>query len=409
MTSGTNEVLTLKVMSLSHSPIDSQTSTLNLLPHDLENRGEETLCVDNMFPLLLPTTQCRLYCGESFNAFINITNSSIIKANGVVLKVELIGTKKRHILYNNEDNYSDIDIGDSMDIVVKERVDEVGLYSLTCQLFFTSNEARLTQKKSYKFAVLSPFNISHRLYNLDDDAIDRKTIFVEVSLENISHQSITLSSMKLEPINIKELPKLKIELEDVNFQNQCKEPLFIQSRCKYNKIFKFTSSGREELDYGNFDVTNSRELLEFKLRVGWVSVSYGDAWLDSYKIDLPFLSVRNKLNREKNSIVLKAELPSVNNRQEEFKVFLYVTNNLSTAQKGLSVRLDFDQLLPIIILGNNRLSLEELKAGETIELELDCQALVSGVYNLNGIYVFDELNDKKVGILKLLLVFNNFL
>lgn len=32
MTSGTNEVLSLKVMSLSHSPIDSQVSTLSLLP-----------------------------------------------------------------------------------------------------------------------------------------------------------------------------------------------------------------------------------------------------------------------------------------------------------------------------------------------------------------------------------------
>uniref|UniRef100_F0X4K9 Cgd8_3650 protein n=3 Tax=Cryptosporidium parvum TaxID=5807 RepID=F0X4K9_CRYPV len=394
MTSGTNEVLSLKVMSLSHSPIDSQVSTLSLLPCNLENGEEEVLCVDNMFPLLLPTTQCRLYCGESFHAFISITNSSIIKANGVVLKVELVGTKKRHILYNNEDNYSDIDIGDSLDIVVKERVDEVGLYSLTCQLFFTSNEARLTQKKSYKFAVLSPFNISHRLYNLDEDTMDKKTIFVEVSLENVSHQSITLSSMKLEPINIKKLPELIFELEDVNLKNKHNEPLYIQPRCKYNKIFKFTSCSREYNNLGK----SSREVLELKLRIGWVSVSYGDGWLDSYKIGLPILCDQNKLNKEKNAIILKAELPSVNNRQEEFKVFLYVTNNLSIDQKGMSIRLDFDQLLPIIILGNDRLYLEELKAGETVTLELDCQALVSGVYNLNGIYVFDELEDKKVSV-----------
>ncbi|KAK9171060.1 hypothetical protein cmbei_8003653, partial [Cryptosporidium meleagridis] len=90
MTSGMSEVLSLKVMSLSHSPIDSQVSTLSLLPYNLENGEVDVLCVDNMFPLLLPTTQCRLYCGESFHAFISITNSSIIKANGVVLKVGYI-------------------------------------------------------------------------------------------------------------------------------------------------------------------------------------------------------------------------------------------------------------------------------------------------------------------------------
>ncbi|KAK9171059.1 Immunoglobulin-like fold containing protein [Cryptosporidium meleagridis] len=201
--------------------------------------------------------------------------------------------------------------------------------------------------------------------------------------------------MKLEPINLKKLPELIFELEDVNLRNEHKEPLYIQPRCKYNKIFKFTSHSRE---YNNLGATSSGEVLEFKLRIGWVSVSYGDGWLDSYKIDLPILCDQNKLNKNKNAIILKAELPSVNNRQEEFKVFLYVTNNLCINRRCVSIRLDFDQLLPIIILGNDRLYLEELKAGETITLELDCQALVSGVYNLNGIYVFDELEDKKVSV-----------
>lgn len=283
-----------------------------------------------------------------------------------------------------------------MDIVIKERVDEVGLYSLTCQLFFTSNESRLTQKKSYKFAVLSPFNISHRVFNLDEDLMDKKTIFVEVSLENISHQSITLSSMVLEPLNIKDLPHLKIQLEDISFQDQCNEPLFIQSRCKYNKIFKFKSFIDNEAECNDSENKNNRKFLKLGLKVGWTSVTHGDAWLDSYRIDLPIPNEQNKSNRKKNVIILKANLPPVNNKRDEFKVFLFVTNNSTNTRKYLSVRLDFDQLLPLIILGNDRLFIEEINSGETITLELSCQALVSGVYNLSGIYVFDDLEDKKV-------------
>ncbi|KAJ1612017.1 hypothetical protein OIY81_196 [Cryptosporidium canis] len=402
MASSTNEVLSLKVMSLSHSPIDSQISTLCLLPNDLDNREEESICIDSMFPLLLPTTQCRLYCGESFHAFLSITNSSIIKANGVILKVELVGTKKRHILYNNEDNYSDIDIGDSMDIVIKQRVDEVGLYSLTCQLFFTSNEARLTQKKSYKFAVLSPFNISHRVCILDESFEDRAT-FIEVSLENISHQGITLNSMKLEPLNENLMSHLRFKLEDVESQDDSNNHLFIQSRCRYNKIFKLTF---EEDGYKPHSAAAGKEHLELAVRVGWVSATYGEAWTDSYRIELPVPERRNKFDKERSEITLKADIPSVNNIHEEFKIRLHIKNNLNIAQKGLSVRLDFDKLLPIIILGNDRISLQEIEAGETIMLELDCQALVSGVYNIDGIYVFDDLTDKKVRWFSDYLIFN---
>lgn len=282
-----------------------------------------------------------------------------------------------------------------MDIVIKQRVDEVGLYSLTCQLFFTSNEARLTQKKSYKFAVLSPFNISHRVYNFEESSGDRKTSFVEISLENISHQSVTLNYMKLEPTNTSQLPHLKCILEDVGSQDQDRDSLLIQSRCRLNKIFKLTLLEAEDC---NRPETRNGEHLELALKVGWVSATYGEAWIDSYKVDLPIPDRRDKPDQEKNAVVLKADVPSVNKRQEEFKICLYLKNNLDTAQRGLSVRLDFDRLLPIIILGNDRLSLDEIKAGETVKLELDCQALVSGVYNLDGIYVFDDLKDKKVSM-----------
>lgn len=309
-----------------------------------------------------------------------------------------MGAKKRHVLYNNEDNYSDIDIGDSMDIVVKQRVDEVGLYSLTCQLFFTSNEARLAQKKSYKFAVLSPFHFSHRLYNLEEGSTARKTCLVEASLENISHQSVTLNCIRLEPLNASQLPRLKCVLEDVCPQDQDTGSLFIQPRCRLNKVFKLTLLEVEDCTRPERPGGGGGEHLELALRVGWVSAAYGEAWIDSYRVSLPVLDGRDGPDRERGAVVLEADVPSVNNRQEEFKIRLYLKNNLDTAQRGLSVRLDFDRLLPIVILGNDRLSLQEIKAGETVELELDCQALVSGVYNLHGIYVFDDLKDIKVSV-----------
>ncbi|KAK6590729.1 hypothetical protein RS030_142159 [Cryptosporidium xiaoi] len=393
-----SEILSLKVMSLSHSPVDSQTSTLKLLPNNIENFNEESLCIDNMFPLLLPTSQCRLYSGESFHAFLSISNSSIIKANGVVLKVELIGINKTHVLYNNEDNYKEIDIGDSMNIVVKERVDEVGLYNLICQLFFTSNDVRLTQKKSYKFTVLSPFNISHRIYRVDEKCVYKKRGYIEVSLENISHQSLTLSDMSLIPLNLNHFSGLELSIEDLNETEEEYEPIFIHSKCRYNKIFvlKFTFL-RDKLKLDDYI-----ENLKMSLKVVWRSKNFGESWLDSHKISYPILTredIASERIRKEEKLVVTTEFPPVVDKQEEFKLKLYIRNNFGQKLKNIKVKLDFDKLLPIVVVGSDTLEIPEISENGTKIIELNCMSLVPGVHNIEGISV-SAIDNQEVSLPK---------
>ncbi|KAH8740620.1 hypothetical protein FG386_002202 [Cryptosporidium ryanae] len=372
-----SEILSLKVMSLSHSPIDSQTSTLKLLPSSINNCNEESICIDNMFPLLLPTSQC------------------VIKANGVVLKVELIGINKTHILYNNEDNYTEIDIGDSMNVVVKERVDEIGLYSLICQLFFTSNDVRLTQKKSYKFTVLSPFNINHRIYRINEKYVYKKRGYVEVSLENISHQSLTLSDISLVPLNLNSFSGLELRIGALSEIDEEYEPIFVHSKCRYNGIFllEFTFSK------DSFRMEDLKEDLKMSLKVVWNSKNFGEAWLDSYKISYPILTpeelVPNSTAREE-SLAVKVEFPPIVDKQEEFKLKLHIKNNLNRKQTSLKVKLDFDKLLPIVIMGSDTTEIPEIDENQTKTIEFNCISLASGVHNIEGISITDLIDNQEI-------------
>ncbi|KAF7456025.1 trafficking protein particle complex subunit 13 [Cryptosporidium felis] len=274
-----------------------------------------------------------------------------------------------------------------MNIVIKERVDEVGFYSLVCQLFFTSNETRLAQKKSYKFAVFTPFNISHRIFNQNCSDTPSPS-FLEVSLENTSHQSLTLTGVRLEPLNLGELSHLSCEVQDVilNPQNN-EEPIFIKTKCRFNKIFKVAFYPNPTTGSPS-KIEDKEKTLKFQLKVCWVSRSYGEAWIDSYFVDLQIPPELKFLEKELR-LTLRADIPAVSNRQNEFKALLHVTNNLEETQKNLSVKFNFDELLPIVVLGNDSLKIDFLEIGETKVLELKCRALVSGVHSFVGVCLLD--------------------
>ncbi|KAL7066467.1 hypothetical protein ACR3K2_30840 [Cryptosporidium serpentis] len=398
MTSNPGEILNLKVMALSLPSTDMQISTLSLLPNYPEYIPDDDICVDNMYSLLLPTVQCRLYCGESFHAFLSISNISLTRANNVILKTEIISVNSRNILYSNEDNLRDIEIGNSINTIIKERVDEVGLFNLTCQIYFIVNGSKLTQKRSYKFAVIAPFNISHRLFYHNDDLKKSKLCFIEVSLENITHQSISLEKLDIQNWIDEKGNKQNIQVSQLStaqfYDENCKNTsqllcnsgiIVLRPRSRYNQIFCITQSLYKEF-INNFD-----KYITGQLSIFWKSKTYGDAFMSSYSITC---QISNEDIYNLNGVAIDVIVPSTIEIQTIFTIEVVIINDTDKELYDIELSIDNEALLPFCILGMDILQIKFIEPNQKITIPLQCISFISGVHSINGIKLINSSGEE---------------
>nr|CEL67196.1 TPA: hypothetical protein BN1204_029940 [Neospora caninum Liverpool] len=205
MASDSRDVLTLKVMRLSQPSINAEPWPLLRIDEvtsedqSIEKKVERAKdCVeralDSTHALLLPATQGRIFSGETFSAYINISNSSNAQAVNVIIQVELSIGQKRDLLFDNsQDPIRCLNPGNSFDCTIVHELKEPGTYTLVCAVshYLSAVGEQKSFKKSFKFAAHPPFRVGHRVVLLQGRA------FVECSLDNVSQQPVYLSDASI--------------------------------------------------------------------------------------------------------------------------------------------------------------------------------------------------------------------
>lgn len=186
-----HEPLFLKVMRLRRPYAEAPSLSLPLP----EAAGPEFL--DEGPKLILPMALTQSLVGEPFRGYLNLANYSAASVTGVVLRVEIQIGSAKFVLFNNAlSPIPSIEPGDFFDTDVDHELRDAGTYVLTCNISYnlpgSTTGEQGSFKRSYRFAVLQPFAIVHRVAQLDT------RLFVECSVENATQGSIYLTGAHLD-------------------------------------------------------------------------------------------------------------------------------------------------------------------------------------------------------------------
>ncbi|KAI9228936.1 MAG: hypothetical protein DHS80DRAFT_2353, partial [Piptocephalis tieghemiana] len=155
--------------------------------------------------LALPTSFGAIYLGESFPAYLSMTNDSAREAaRDVVIKAELQTSTQRFILIDTSENPTPVMPPQALtEYLIKHEVKELGVHVLVCSVQYTakqlgttgqSRDERRSFRKFYKFQVLNPLAVKTKV----NSRLDAR-VFLEVQVQNITQDPMCLEKLSLNP------------------------------------------------------------------------------------------------------------------------------------------------------------------------------------------------------------------
>ncbi|PHJ20956.1 c5orf44-like protein [Cystoisospora suis] len=417
MTAENREILTLKVMRLSQPFIDAQPWPLLRIDEvvsddrSLEGRiRQEAAVVDRALEgthtLLLPSTQgyegksktlrfgwvrrspstcearyfCRHRCrrifsGETFSAYINISNASNLQAVNVIVQVELSMGQKRDLLFDNsQDPIRYLNVGDSFDCTIMHQLTETGTYTLVCAVshYLSALGEQKSFKKSFKFAAHPPFRIDHKVVHLPDAA------FAECQLENVSQQAVYLSDASV--FCVEGVNSVRLDSAGQLAKNRHMKGLhYFKPQDRYNLIFSFTPDSTRMAVGGEAYL---RGLPSFgHLSLEWRTSSGGGGCLSDYLLSSA------AQNTKPMSLKVVSCPASV---QVETPFNVEVEAAVHTDQQGaLVLSLHPPLLEPFVVQGPTTRALESLDMVTPSRYTLEVVCLSPGFHSLKGVSLYD--------------------
>lgn len=385
------EYLSLKVMRLSQPSWDPQLWPLVSLSDidqtengaalaDLEERNNEKW-MSSSHALLLPVTQGRVFSGEAFSAYINITNPSTTQTANVTLQVELFLGKSRFLLFDNsEDPVRSLNPDESFDCTIVHQLAESGTCMLVCSIshYVAASSELRSFKKSFKFTAQSPFNVSHRITHLQNKAI------VECTLLNVSQQSVFLNEASV--LCAEGLECTRLDCSGTNSDSSCKGIFNFRPKDSFSLLFAISFS----IPQFFLDDAAKHHSRLGQLMLQWRTESGGVGTLNDYVL-------ANAPSPTQPLEVRLTSFPPSVEVERPFTVELEVINRLHTASE-LVLCIKFRELEPFFLAGPSQLNLGPLGPRSSKRFSFEMLCLQPGFHSLKGIQVCDSTSQERIGI-----------
>ncbi|EGD81762.1 hypothetical protein PTSG_02475 [Salpingoeca rosetta] len=195
--------LTLRVMQLAkpgfarHDPVGYDEEGLALTRNVLHAENPRHYAPANVTEALqLPSSQGKVYLGESFSAFINICNDGHDVVTNVSLKVEMQTASQRHTSLADPESCraSKLERTQTLQTTIRHEIRSLGTHALLCAVSYTLlNGERRTFRKSFNFEVNQPLDVIPHCTTIQN------TIVLEVQVKNQMPHPIHFQSIKFTP------------------------------------------------------------------------------------------------------------------------------------------------------------------------------------------------------------------
>eukprot|EP00298_Acanthocystis_sp_HF-20_P005315 c15528_g1_i1.p1 GENE.c15528_g1_i1~~c15528_g1_i1.p1 ORF type:complete len:397 (+),score=139.64 c15528_g1_i1:48-1238(+) len=364
--------LTLKVMRLCNPSFHPSKSVATFLDETALEVAQSHIPVNSS--LILPMAIGKVYLGETFSCFANISNhtpSEVMLSN---VKVEIHSTQTVSKLYDLPEKMS-LGIGESHNFIVKHQLFDVGNHVLFVNITYTVPPLTVEKsfRRSFKFFVENPLQTYFQMV-----VVDRK-VFVESQIHNTTQGPFILESVNFKPTNYYNISVTSIEVPPVDPSTlQPNQLLFddsiINANDRVNRI--------HILDLPQ-SVMNGSEL-------GALSVKWKNSDGLSGTIDYPKLFFKDPNIEE--VIVVPVSPPSQVIQAQPFEIELSVQNR-GKSRAIVRVHYAFDQMINIFPVDISGISLPGIPPQSSYNIKVTMVAVKTGFQKIKGIRLVNHFNN----------------
>eukprot|EP00040_Diaphanoeca_grandis_P026081 m.145461 g.145461 ORF g.145461 m.145461 type:complete len:443 (+) comp30442_c0_seq2:1025-2353(+) len=396
------QLLTLKVMRLTKpklsrsypvafDPADSFPADSNKLSHAIERSAKQSIVQVERLPNFglsevfgLPQSFGSIFLGEVFCSYLSLHNDSTEGATDVSVVAEL-QTGNDKVMVTTEQPQSSLGPNESLDVVIKHEVNELGTHLLVCTVQYKNAASEpLTFRKYFRFQVYKPLDIKTMVYNIDND------VYLEAQIQNITQAPMHIQKVNIVTSTIfktKNLNILPVQSNDggdetvgetttfdsIKYLNPQDVRQYLYSLSAKDPTF--AAQALSATSIGNLEIVWRTNLGELgRLQTNKLPRT-------PPKDQQPLLPVSIDIN------VVSA--PSDVVFGEGFDVFCRAVNT-SDNTMDLTIKVQQEKTGNVVLAGVTNRPLGSLAPGASVDVHLDLIALSTGLQSFRGVGLYDK-------------------
>lgn len=376
--------LSLRVMRLSRpslpslaaAPIPPPLPTALTRPLAASTAAEDTL-------LCLPATFGNIYLGESFPAYVALTNDSQRDpARDVAIKIELQTVSQRFLLVDTTQHPKPIvNSHELIEVLLKHDIKELGIHVLVCSVHYTaklqpsgpsgpSKDERRFFRKFYKFQVLNPLAVKTKVNSRVDGRV-----FLEVQVQNITTEAMSLDRLIMEPVSPFRVADLNTLGDDEPIFGETE---FLQPQDIRQYLYLLTPRTPDQL------LATLKSNALGKLDIVW-RFPFGETGR---------LQTSQLTRRVPQPELIQVQTTNISGPvcvEQPFTIDVRVVNRTDNTMK-VQLSAVKAKMGAVLLRGQASRTLGELRSGEKTELRLEFLPLVPGLCVVGGIRVSDYVS-----------------
>lgn len=160
-----------------------------------KRKHEQKISLSNEFSLSLPLNNKKIYLGQNFKAYINISNSFKINITVISVIVDVL-LKNKNTNFSIYRKTEEINLApDSFfDFITEFHVLFLEIFTIRCMVEYYFGNEKKTVKRNFSFISKIPFNLKSNIIQQNEK------VFVEIFLKNTEENSIMLNELRLKDI-----------------------------------------------------------------------------------------------------------------------------------------------------------------------------------------------------------------
>lgn len=336
--------------------------------------------------LVLPQSFGAIYLGETFCSYISINNSSSFEVREIVIKAEIQTERQRILLLDTSKSpVETIRAGGRYDFIVEHDVKELGAHTLVCSAMYNDGDGdRKYLPQFFKFIVANPLSVRTKVRMVKD------LTFLEACIENHTKANLYMDQVEFQPAQHWSATVLTADMglgeKNSNSDGELfKPPVLIKSGGGiHNFLYQLKLSSQES--------TQTR--IEGSNILGKLQITWRTNLGEPGRLQTQHILGSPVPRKEIDLQVVK--IPPAIILHKPFQVQLSLTNQTDRALGPFEIWFSSDANgeRAFMVNGLQTMTLPEVRASRSTDLNMNLIATKLGVQKITGITVFDSVEKK---------------
>ncbi|CRG97796.1 conserved protein, unknown function [Plasmodium gallinaceum] len=165
----------------------------NIINDNIEKNKNDDINISNEFSLSLLVNSKKIYFGQNFKSYINVSNNL---KNNITLTLINVDIMMKHNTFNIYKNTGQINVlpNSFFDFITSFPVDFLDIFTIRCVVEYINGNDKKKLKKDFNFISKNPFSLKTNILHKKDN------LYIEVVVKNIEEDNIMMNDLVIKDL-----------------------------------------------------------------------------------------------------------------------------------------------------------------------------------------------------------------